>query len=173
MIKRRYFYDLTVWWRSSCRYVLIGCWLLGMLFGLYAAFSASDFLVPMMRGVVAHPVSFVGLLSATLLPLLFSAFAVSLSEPWLLLLISTVKAFSFSFCACGICLAFGQSSWLVRFLFLFSDHCTLPVLMFYWLRHIDGAKNQSIRESCVFLCIVILIGCIDYWLIAPFLVSLI
>lgn len=126
-----------------------------------------------MRESVKCSVSIPGLLTAAVLPFLLSAFAVRLSEPWLLLIISAFKAFSFSFCACGVSLAFGQSSWLVRFLFLFSDLCVIPLLYFYWVRHIRGGRSTVRWELPVFIGAAAAIGWVDYCFIAPFLVSII
>lgn len=173
MIKRYSKPDLMLFWRKTSPWLLALSWIIGMLLGIPAALAASEFLVPMMRGSVSYPVSIPGLLAATLLPFLISAYAVSLSEPWLLLFISTIKAFGFSFCACGVSLAFGQSSWLVRFLFLFSDHCLIPVLYLYWLRHIRGESMVTSWELPACIGTALAVGSIDYCLIAPFLVSLI
>ena len=173
MIKKGMWTDFASFWCKASPWLLALSWLIGMLLGIPAALAASDFLVPMMRESIGCSVSIPGLLAATLLPFLFSAYAVSLSEPWLLLIISTLKAFSYSFCACGVSLAFGQSSWLVRFLFLFSDHCLIPLLYLYWLRHIRAKAKTSPLELSGCIGAALLVGSIDYYLIAPFLVSLI
>ena len=173
MIKGYTRMDLRSLWCKFSPWLLALSWFSGMLLGTCAALAASEFLVPMMRQSVTRSVSIPGLLAASTIPFLFSAFAVSLSEPWLLLIISTLKAFGFSFCACGVSLAFGQSSWLVRFLFLFSDHCLIPLMFLYWLRHIQGQATARLWESAVCIGVAVLVGCMDYCLVAPFLVSLI
>ena len=160
-------------WRRSGKWLLILCWSTGLLFGNAVATNAGEFLVPMMRSAVSAPVSILGLLAAAVLPFLISAYAVSISEPWLLLIISTLKAFGFSFSACAVSLAFGQSSWLVRFLFLFSDHCVMPLLWLYWLRHISGEKAFSLQEMACFIAAAVVIGWMDYFMISPFLAALI
>ena len=55
----------------------------------------------MLRSVFA-PVSIVGLLGVTLLPLLCSAFAVYISRPGLLMAAAFCKAFLFGFIALGV-----------------------------------------------------------------------
>lgn len=165
--------EVMSFWRKTSPWLLALSWLVGMLLGISAALAASEFLVPMMRESVKCSVSITGLLAATLLPFLLSAYAVSLSEPWLLLIISALKAFGFGYCASGVSLAFGQSSWLVRFLFLFSDHCLIPVLYLYWLRHIRGQTKAAVWELPACVGFALLVGSIDYCLIAPFLVTLI
>lgn len=172
MQKRLTIADLSAWWRRVGPWLLALSWFAGVAFGTAAGCSSTEFSVPLIRESVQCDMSISGMLSTTLLPFLLSALAVSFSEPWLLLVISTFKAFSFSFCAWGVCLAFGQSSWLVLFLFLFSDFCLIPLLYLYWLRHIKGLNRIRRWELAAFLTAAITVGCIDYLYIAPFLVSL-
>lgn len=164
--------NLSLLWARLSPWFLGVSWLSGMVLGTLTANATKDDLIPMIQSSICSPVSIIGLLAAALLPFLLSAFAVLMSEPWLLLIISTFKAFSFSFCACGVSLAFGQSGWLVRFLFLFSDLCLVPLLYFYWLRHISGNIKVRQWELPICLCAAAAIGGIDYCFIAPFLVSL-
>lgn len=147
-------------------------WIVGMVIGVFFAHGAKETLMPLIQqSVVSHSTA-LGSLCAVLLPFLFSALAVSFSEPWLLLLISVYKAFSFTFCASGVGLAFGDSSWLVRILFLFSDLCLIPVLYIYWLRHLrKDSRSRPWELSCCLGWAVLVCG-IDYWFIAPFLASI-
>lgn len=163
---------VTVCWQKSASWFLAASWSVGIFFGIAAASASSAILVSLVRRCAGSDATMVGLVAATTLPFLLSGFAVSFSEPWLLLIISMFKAFSFSFCAWGVCLAFGQSSWLVLFLFLFSDLCLIPFQYFYWLRHIRSSKHPSACELPVLLAIALSVGCVDYWFISPFLVSL-
>lgn len=160
-------------WRKFSPWLLASSWFLGIVLGIPAALAASNFLVPMMRQSVQCPVSILDLLAVTVVPFLLSAFMVSLSEPWILLIISTFKAFNFSFCACGISLAFGQCSWLVQFLFLFSDYLLVPLLYLYCVRHIQGQAVRRVWESYCYIGASLLIGGIDCFIVAPFLASLI
>jgi len=173
MIKGSTRFSFKPFWRKFSPYLLALSWFLGMLLGIPAAVATSEFLVPMMRQSMQCSVSIPGLLAATVVPFLLSALAVSLSEPWLLLIISTFKAFSFSFCACGVSLAFGQSSWLVRFLFLFSDHLLIPLMYLYWMRHIQDQAVHRAWELYGCIGAALLIGGIDYFLVAPFLALLV
>ena len=172
MQKRTMTTKITDWWRRWASRLLATSWVLGILMGCGAAKSASSVLTVLLRGCVTADMTLWGIVSVTMLPFLLSAFAVSFSEPWLLLFISTFKAFSFSFCAWGVCLAFGHSSWLVLFLLLFSDFLLIPLLVFYWLRHIRGDILSPPWELPLFLGIALGVGYIDYRYIAPFLASL-
>jgi hypothetical protein len=165
--------DLQSLWRKFSPWFLAFSWILGMLLGFFSAHAASSFLTSLMRQSVSYSASILGLLAASIVPFLISALAVSLYEPWLLLIISTLKAFGFSFCACGVSLAFGQSSWLVRFLFLFSDYFTIPLMYLYWLRHIQGNVKPCFWELPSGIGIALTVGWFDYCFVAPFLVSLV
>ena len=163
---------VAIWWRKNATRFLAFCWFLGIALGCMAAAASGPVLADLVRRSTGASLSITGAMTAAVLPLLLSAFAVSFSEPWLLLFISTFKAFSFSFCAWGVCLAFGQSGWLVLFLFLFSDVFLIPLLYFYWLRHIRGDRTPRTWELPAFLTASLGIGCIDYLFIAPVLASL-
>ncbi len=160
-------------WQRISPWILAICWIFGMIHGAFFAHGAEEALVPLIRQSVSYRSSLLGALCAALLPFLLSALAVSFSEPWLLLVISAFKAFSFTFCASGVTLAFGQSSWLVRIFFLFSDLCLIPVLYIYWLRHLKRGKNSSLWELPCCLGWAALVCGIDFWFIAPFLSSII
>lgn len=157
--------------KPGLRRILLGiCWMLGMAAGCIYSQRFGDLSAGMIRQTALTLPTFVGSVSVALLPFLLSAFAVSICEPWLLLAISSFKAFSFSFCAWGVCLAFGKSSWLVLFLFLFSDFCLVPALYLYWLRHIHG-KAAHIWENVLVVLYTSLIAILDHQIVAPFLVS--
>ena len=152
------------------RVLLSISWVFGMLSGCIYGQSLRDLSIQAVNMSVFGLPTMIGSISAALLPFLLSALVVSIGEPWLLLFISAFKAFSFSFCAWGVYLTFGQSSWLVLFLFLFSDLCLIPVLYLYWLRHIRG-EAAYIWEHLLMLVYVLMIAVLDQRITAPFLVS--
>ena len=106
-----------------------------------------------------------------LLPLLVSAFAVYIRSPVLLIPTAFWKAFCFSYTGAGIARSWGQAGGLVGGLALFGSLCTLPVLWWYWLRHIGG-EDFSGRTFCPALAAAALIGWMDLWVISPFLSSI-
>lgn len=173
MIKGFRRHGLPVWWRKSSGILLALFWCCGLLVGIGLASGASEHLVSAMRRAAGIPVTILGLLLMTVFPFLISTFAIFRSDPRLLLVIAFLKAVCFGCCSFGISLAFGSAAWLVRFLLLFSDGCTIPVLYWYWLQHISGVRSVSRWELCVLSGFYLLIGSIDYCLISPFLVKLI
>lgn len=165
-------FDLSAWRCKKPIFVLACAYFIGLFSGVLISMSASDALVSTMRAAVFGRVSIFGLLSTILLPLLFSAFAVYISRPVLLIPIAFFKAFLFSFLGMGILAAFGSAGWLVRCLLMFSDILTMPLLWWYWIR---SSSNQGTcqRSSLVCAAAVCLIGSLDYCVISPFLANLI
>ena len=147
-------------------------WLLGLLFGSLMALSADILLVPTMRSAVSAGMSIFGLLAALLFPLLFTAMAVYISQPKLLLPVVFLKGFFFSFTGVGFLVAFGSSGWLIRCLLMFSDLLVLPLLWWVWLQSFANAQHATLRHNALAAVIAAAIGCIDYAWVAPFLAGL-
>ncbi|MGM9548844.1 MAG: hypothetical protein ACI3V5_03265 [Faecousia sp.] len=165
--------NLPVWWRKCCFLILAFCWIAGLLSGAYVFRSAGSSLDSLMRGALFRPVSIAGLLCVTIFPFLFSAFAVYISEPRLLLLVCFGEAFVFSFVSLGLTQCGGSAGWLIRWLLSFSTSLTAPLLYLYWLRHLTGRKRFCSLEAAGMLCMCALIGSVDFRLISPFLAGLI
>ena len=106
-----------------------------------------------------------------LLPLLFSAFAIYAKRPVLLIPIAFWKALLFSSTAFGAVCAWGSAGWILSSLMMFSSFCSLPVLWWYWLRHIDG-RNFEGRTFFPALGAALLIGWVDLTIISPFLTNI-
>ena len=158
--------------RSQAAIGLALFFLLGLLLGVWFSLCASDALVSPMRAVVSGRVSIIGLLSSLALPLLFSAFAVYIGRPLLLIPIAFCKAFSFSFLGCGLLTAWNSAGWLITCLTLFPTGCSLPVLCRYWLGQIfrPGFRLPPLLLSLAALAV---IGIANYYLILPFLAVII
>lgn len=161
------------WWRRGCRFFLASSWLLGLICGILVYLSAGGILVSLMRSTLYVPVSIVGLLCAAVLPFLFSALAVFLSRPGLLLPICFGKAFLLAFVSLGVIRAFGSAGWLLRWLLLFGDCVSAPMLYWFWLRYIPGDRLLSGWEAASLFSLGLLIGSVNYSVISPFLVRLI
>ena len=154
------------------RLLLAFSWVLGLFAGAVCAIMSGNSLSSMMRTAASGSVSIVSLMSAVLLPLLFSAFAVYISQIWLLFPLAFGKAFLFSFLGVGLMTAYGSAGWLVRCLFMFSDCLILPVLWLYWLRSLEGWNRFSIRNATTAFLTAGIIGSFDYYVVSPFLASL-
>lgn len=153
--------------------ILAVVWLLGLLLGTVISICAGDSLVSLMRMAVSGRVSISGLLSAMVLPFLLSALAVYIQKPVLLVLIAFGKAFLVSYLGLGAMAAYGSAGWLVRWLLMFSDCCSLPLLWLYWLRLLSGKRRFASIETAALMIAVVLIGSLDYCVVSPFLAVLI
>lgn len=160
-------------WRCKKQIFLLACaYLIGLISGVLFSMSASGALYSTMRTAVSGRVSVFGLLSAILLPLLFSALAVYISKAWLLIPIAFCKAFLFAFLGIGIMASYGSAGWLIRILLMFSDILTMPLLWWYWLKALSGAHTR-VWHAAAAAAPALLIGSIDYCVISPFLANLI
>lgn len=159
--------------RKAYRCYLAFFWLCGMCCGFLSFYAANKSVLPLMRGTPYVPVSIVRLLCVNLLPFLLSALAVFLSSPMLVLLVCFSKAFVFFFVSLGLCQAFSSAGWLVRFLLLFSDCLSIPVLYFFWLRRISPDHKNRFFEDIWTLLLLAALGSIHACVISPFLACLI
>ena len=166
------FFHLPEFGRRGAAVGLVLLFLFGLLLGVWLSGSASDSLFSPMRAVVSSRVSIIGLLSSLLLPLLFSAFAVYIGRPVLLIPIAFWKAFSFSYLSWGLLQAWNSAGWLIASLLLFSSACSLPVLCWYWLGQIHRPEFRLL-PLCIAAGALILIGILNYCLILPFLAVII
>lgn len=158
--------------KGSVSFLAFG-WILGLVSGFLFSLYAGDSLSTTMRAAASGCVSIPGLLSAIFLPLLFSAFAVYISQPWLLIPIAFGKAFLFSYLGVGVMAAFGSAGWLIRWLLMFSDSCSLPLLWWYWLRAVSGQRCFAVRNTAAAFAVALIIGSVDYCMVSPVLANLI
>lgn len=166
----RVFFDRTC---DRFRAYLAIVWILGLLAGVFSSVSAGDSLLPTMRAALYCGVSISGLLTVTLLPLLFSALAVYISKPFLLLPIAFSKGFLYAFWAGGILRLFGASGWLMKLLLLFGDAASLPILWWYWLKASDRFSRRKYRQFLVASAAAAAVSCFDYFFVSSFLTELI
>ena len=166
------FSDLPAPRRRGITLILASFFFLGQLLGVWFSGSASELLFSTMRMLPGSHASIIGLLSAAVLPFLFSACAVYLRQPLILIPIAFWKAFLFSYIGFGLFRAWGSAGWLLLGLTMFSSLSSMPVLCWYWLRHIGGRPFEP-GVCCLILGGLVVIGIIDYCLIVPFLANII
>ena len=143
----------------------------GILAGAFIAQLTDTSYFLMMRTASDYRVSIVALLPSAALPLLFSAFAVYISQTWLLIPIAFLKAFLFGFLSFGLITLNPDSGWLLRFLVMFTDCLSIPVLFWFWIRCYD-AKNFFTTTIIAAFLLITGISLLDYQYISPFLVNL-
>lgn len=144
-------------------------WIAGMFFGLNESVPDTAVTVSLMHTVVRSSVSIVGLIAVLVFPLIISALAVFLSAPLVFLPLAFFKAFGYTVCSILIVSAFGSAGWLIRGLLLFSDTCMSIALLWFWFRNIEGKRLSSKKDLAVCAIFALLVGCIDYFVVSPFL----
>lgn len=147
-------------------------WIAGCVFGIHVYSDVGHILAFLMPGAFRSPLSIVGLLISVFLPLLFSVFAVYISQPGLLLLICFIKAFSVSFVSCGIFALYGDGAWILRLVVLFHDFFASTMLLIFSMVHISG-KPLCSREFLYYGIPCVLAAAAEYYILGPFLTELI
>lgn len=172
-VARFFFCEMWSWLRKGGRFILAFFWVTGLLCGIFAFRRVGSDLVPLMRRAAYAPVSIVGILCAATLPFLLSAFAVFLSRPVWILPICFGKAFCFSLISMGILQAYGSAGWLIRYLLLFGNCASAPILYWLWLQYFRKYRSTPLWEGTLAFSLALLLGSINYRVIAPLLASLI
>jgi hypothetical protein len=153
--------------------ILLLAILAGLISGSYLSLLADPSVFSLMLTAAECRVSIVCILSASLFPVVFTAFAIYTSHIRLLFPIAFTKAFSFSFIGSGLLLTLGDSGWLMRALLMFSDLASLPVLCWMWLHTFANERTSNLLSTAITVLVVCMIGCLDYYYISPFLANLI
>lgn len=154
-------------------FVLAFIWCSGIIFGVGSYLYAGDSFASLMRMAAGRNVSIVNLLISSMLPFLFSAFAVYLHCPQLLAVLCFLKAWLFGFVSCGVLTSFGSAGWLVWLMMMFSDIFCLIPLWWYWISQFRSANRVHGTQLAGCLAAVLLIVSLDYSFISPLLVNLI
>lgn len=123
-----------------CFCFLAVAWFFGLLLGAYVSRSSEPFSV---RVDVLGSVSFFSLLTATLLPFLFTSVSICFSKPNLIIVLAFVKAFLTAYCSQLFYSVYGAACWFVSFLVLFSDCMTAPIIWFLWLRFLRPVDRRT------------------------------
>ena len=168
-MKRSQIFPLSIFGCRAGTVLLAWAFGFGLLAGSLASIGAQQIFAEV-RQTLARSAG-ISALVPTVLPLLVSGFVVY--SRWLLLLIPTAfwKAFSFSYAALGVILAWGSAGWLLCGLTMFGSFSALPVLWWYWLRHIGG-EGFSGRTFLPALGAMIVISWADTAVISPFLTNI-
>ncbi len=152
--------------------VLALCWIFGLFFGLFFVSSEGNFLTAAICSGSYRRASFIGLLAITLIPLCLSYVAFIRAKQPILYLICFFKAFAYGACLQAIVLVYGSASWLVRLLFLFSDSCSVVILLWFWYRRIFVGRFHCRKDFLTSVLIAFFLSMFDYFFVSPYLVKL-
>lgn len=153
---------------GSCRasaWALAFFFLAGLISGAIASFRCGPEYISLMRVIPCGSVSIVRLYLLLLVPFLLS-YASWVLDSVLLFPICFCRAFLFSFVHTGFCASYGPSGWLIRWLVLFSDCASLPLLYLFWCRRLKGREEKHAMDFFL-LALLLLIGMVDYCMILP------
>ena len=151
--------------------MLIFCWVVGISIGLYISLDNSKLFVDLIEQAATGRALFIGCTMKMLMPLFISVVSILFFIPAFIYAVCFTKAIGFACCFYAALVAFNSASWLVTPLLLFSDLFTTVVLLTVWFRFLlcRGTRGKNLA---VFIAISILICLIDYFIISPFLASL-
>lgn len=157
--------------RRVCAVILAFALLFGVCFGGICSDFADPDLFLLMRTAAQSRVSIVCLLPVLLLPVVISAFAVSIGLYWLLIPVAFLKSFFFGFLFCGVMIRYPNSGLLFALLFLSTDYLSLPILCWCWYRCIRS-EEAGLRALTTSAFLLFGISFFNYQFISPFLASL-
>ena len=79
-----------------------------------------------------------------------------------------IRMFLFMYCFGAITIAYADAGWLVRLLILFSDCITVPLLIWYTITKLIHTHRKRDRHFKTCLVVIIVVRCIDCYVISPF-----
>ena len=151
---------------------LILTWFCGLLTGSGFFFLSEPLFYPQMRSILLQPVSIIGLMFSTFLPLLCTYFSVCLNKPIIIWIVCFFKAVAFSFSFAWIFVFFGSASWLYRLLFMFSDYCFLLALFVLWIRYFFNAHDPNAFDFLLYTVFALFVTAVDYLYVSPFVLGI-
>ena len=157
--------------RRAESWVLASAVILGCLVGLWLSPNAWEQL-PDVLPMLSDGASLPGRTAVLLLPLLLSGGAVYGGRPLILLPIAFWNCLAFSYVYSGLSFSWDGSGWLIGSLGMLPSLLALPVLYWYWLRHLDG-KSFDPGSFLAAGAWILAIAMADVWVISPFLSNII
>ena len=152
---------------------LLAFWdILSILIGMASTSLFDPVLISLMCRRILNPVSIVGLISLLFLPLFISAVAVFSRSAFLIFLICGIRGFCFGYCVYSFIIAFGSAGWLISGFTMYSAILAQPILFWFWIRSLNGTISLR-RDLWISSCLAVLIGCMDYFCVSPFLGTLV
>ena len=147
-------------------------WIIGLFLGYRIALCILPETKLFICRIIETNTNIVGFLLVHLITLLLSAYLFYRNIPALVLPIIFLKAILYSFMLSAISLTFGDIGWLLSRLYVFSDSCTVVVLLFFWIKCINCNINIIKRHTALSITAVCFICYFDYACLSPFLVTL-
>ena len=143
-------------------------YLLGLIAG--ALYITHYPFVALMRLLVYPQMSIMIGVAVSALPFVILYILCRCSAFWLIFHVAFFKAFIFMYCYGSVTLAFADAGWLVRYLLLFSDCLSVPILLWYAAGKLLGRKGSRDPDQRLLICIICILAirCIDSYVVSPF-----
>lgn len=156
--------------KSQCiKVLLIIFWCFGIIIGCINACRLPIHFNISMQAIVHNRLSIIGGILVLFLPLLLTAILRLFFKPIFLVPLAFIKAYIHAFIAGYICLIFGNSGQLYRFLITFSASVSNIICLRLWLSCIDkppSAFRALLTQSGVISAVVF---CVDFCIISSVL----
>ncbi len=146
-------------------------WLTGLLSGIILSRQCTCTYNTLMRSALFERSSIVSLFSVMTFPLLLSALLIWIHKPAFILPIAFVKALIFSFSASALYMGFVGAGWLMYAFVFFSESVNVTVLLWFWLRSLEGKSGFAFCDFAVSVFLLVLACVIDYCVIYPLFIT--
>ena len=135
---------------------------LGFFFGILSFIQSGESFSSLMLGSIFSAVSIVDFLTCALLPFLLSSIVVSLRLTGLLHWICFLEAFLYAYVSMFVFSIFPVPDLFYRWIFLFGDAFSLPLLFFYCIRKLTKGTSYTSRWTFLLWSTVIFIHAVEY-----------
>ena len=154
---------------TYCLSLIIITWISGLLCALLYIKQAS---FSLMYPLYVERVSIVGMIVSLIFPIILLYILLNRCYFYLTLPVIFLKSFSYMCCYLCITYSYGTAGWLVRIFLLFSDTVSIVILLHFCYRFAAGNKTGIIRYFKCAFAVLIIVGCLDYYIISPFILML-
>lgn len=136
--------------------------LLGLILGTFLAMLSDISYAAWMCVTLQDHASIVILYVNLLFPFLLCSVVVLLSADWLLPWICFARCLSFSFVSMRMLLTLGDSGWFLRELLMFGHLASLPLLIWFCIKHLKMHKRCLRPTVCTCLTVLAMAAVADY-----------
>lgn len=144
-------------------------WISGLLCALL---YIKQFSFSLMYPLHIERVSIVGMIVSLILPIILLYILLNRCYFYLILPVIFLKSFNYMCCYLCITYSYGTAGWLVRTLLLFSDTVSVIILLHFCYRFAAGNKIGMTSYFKYTFAVLIIVGCLDYYIISPFILML-
>lgn len=158
---------------SYFRVFLSFIWLASIIIGLMIASRFKSIPHNLVIAVVNEKLSILALALLLIVPANLVILAVRFRMPWFIYGLFVLKGIIFGFSIFSFLIVYIDAGWLLCILSMFSSTCSIFPLIFFCFRYYGESSDHFVRDAIILVFLSVLIGGIDYYVISPFLLTLI